>query len=192
MESDSGRERMDDGRRRCVATASSTGERCRKAPVRGATVCATHGGSVGRVRAAAARRVAESAALAVYERHSPNGDTPVDVGGALLELAAEVRRFTAWAGRRVETLTAADWRPDEPRAAAELALYERALDRSGRLLADLSRLKLEARLVRITELQVAALSRIVERTLRDHGVDPRDESVRRSVARYARLESGHG
>jgi hypothetical protein len=182
----------DPERRRCVATASSTGERCRKAPVLGATVCATHGGSVGRVKAAAARRVAESAALAVYERHSPNGDTPVDVGGALLELVAEVRHFAAWCGQRIEALTAADFSPADPAAAAEFGLYERALDRSGRLLADVSRLKLEARLVRITELQVAALSRIVERTLRDHGVDPRDESVRRSVAAYARLESGRG
>ena len=141
MERSAKSERME--QRRCVATASGTGERCRKAAIRGGTVCGTHGGSVGRVKGAAQRREAESAALAAYSRYSPNGDGQgVDVVAALTELAAEVRRFADWTGARVEAMTSAAWTPDDPRAAAEFGLYERALDRAGKLLADMGRLQL--------------------------------------------------
>lgn len=50
--------------RRCTARSKRSGQRCRKLAVRGATVCATHGGSAPQVRAAAARRVARDDALA--------------------------------------------------------------------------------------------------------------------------------
>lgn len=45
-------------RRRCTAHSSQTGERCKRTPVKGATVCASHGGRAPQVRAKAAERVA--------------------------------------------------------------------------------------------------------------------------------------
>lgn len=48
---------MDD--RRCTATSSQSGERCRRPPILGGTVCATHGGSAPQVRDAAHRRLLE-------------------------------------------------------------------------------------------------------------------------------------
>jgi hypothetical protein len=189
MEPSTGRERMDG--RRCVATASTTGERCRKAPVRGATVCWTHGGAVGRVKAAAARRVAESAAMAVYERYSANGDGPaVDVIRELARLAAEVRRFADFTGARVEALTAGEWRPDEPRAAAELSLYERAVDRASRLMVDLARLGIDARLAMppaaaLEQRTVDIMVKVVDGALADLGANPGSADVRAAV--YARV-----
>lgn len=64
---------MDDSKR-CTATATRTGERCQRARLPGATVCATHGASVGRVRDAAARRVQEQQAMTTAQRLLANVD----------------------------------------------------------------------------------------------------------------------
>jgi hypothetical protein len=53
---------------RCVARSSRTGEPCKKWAVRGATVCATHGGSTRHIRAKAAERVALAEAAARGKR----------------------------------------------------------------------------------------------------------------------------
>lgn len=58
---------MDDSKQ-CTATANRTGKRCQRARIPGAAVCATHGGSVGRVKDAAARRVQEEQAMAAAKR----------------------------------------------------------------------------------------------------------------------------
>lgn len=42
---------------RCSATGKASGERCRKYAIRGATVCASHGGAAPQVRRAAAERL---------------------------------------------------------------------------------------------------------------------------------------
>ena len=55
---------MDPGKR-CRAILDTTGEQCKKARIPGGTVCATHGGSIGRVRDAADRREQERRAREV-------------------------------------------------------------------------------------------------------------------------------
>lgn len=57
-----------DERHRCTARSSRTGERCRKARVKGALVCGTHGGRAPQVRDKAKRRAAEQAALLEAQR----------------------------------------------------------------------------------------------------------------------------
>jgi hypothetical protein len=44
----------------CTGTSSRTGQPCRRAPIRGGTVCASHGGLAPHVRAAAAARLANA------------------------------------------------------------------------------------------------------------------------------------
>lgn len=44
---------------RCTAKSTRTGQQCKRAPIRGGTVCATHGGSAPQVRAAAEKRLEE-------------------------------------------------------------------------------------------------------------------------------------
>lgn len=46
---------------RCTAKSTRSGERCKRPPIRGGTVCATHGGSAPQVRDAAQRRLLEAA-----------------------------------------------------------------------------------------------------------------------------------
>jgi hypothetical protein len=57
-----------DESRRCTGTSTRSGERCKKAALKGATVCATHGGSAPQVKAAAKRRELERKANAEAQR----------------------------------------------------------------------------------------------------------------------------
>ena len=47
--------------RQCTAKAKGTGERCRRPPIRGGTVCEKHGGSAPQVKRSARRRLLEMA-----------------------------------------------------------------------------------------------------------------------------------
>lgn len=58
---------MDDSRR-CTGISSRSGKRCKKAAIKGGTVCATHGGAAPQVRAAAERREVERQTLAEAQR----------------------------------------------------------------------------------------------------------------------------
>lgn len=76
-------------RETCTATAHATGQRCRRAPVAGATVCQVHGGKAPQVQRAAARRAL--AGLLSLDGH----DLPDAVN-----LRHELLR-AAWAHRRL-------------------------------------------------------------------------------------------
>ena len=73
-----------DSRRRCTAKSSRTGKRCRKAAIRGGTVCATHGGAAPQVRDAARRRLLELAepAVAALAEALASGEWPSVVAAA--------------------------------------------------------------------------------------------------------------
>ncbi len=76
----------------CTATSSRTGKRCRQRPIRGGTVCATHGGSAPQVQRKAAERLAQMEQARTVELWG--GRLDVNPAEALLELvqtkAAEV------------------------------------------------------------------------------------------------------
>jgi hypothetical protein len=50
---------------RCTATAKGTGQRCRRAPIVGGTVCVKHGGGAPQVQKAARQRILDAAQDAV-------------------------------------------------------------------------------------------------------------------------------
>lgn len=61
---------MDDSRQ-CTATAKSTGERCKRAAIKGGNVCPVHGGAAEQVQKKAAERLdemADSVAAEMQER----------------------------------------------------------------------------------------------------------------------------
>ncbi|MFF0862342.1 hypothetical protein ACFYUV_11360 [Nonomuraea sp. NPDC003560] len=78
-----------------------------------------------------------------------------DPVGALLRLASEIAAFKEFVAGRVAELRANDWRFTDHKGAeqlrAELALYERALDRTARVLVEINRLGLEERALRNAE-----------------------------------------
>ncbi len=73
--------------RRCTATARNTGERCKRAAIKGGTVCTTHGGNLPQVRKAAKERLLDLVDPALAELHrvlsDKNADDAVKVRAAL-------------------------------------------------------------------------------------------------------------
>jgi hypothetical protein len=195
--------------RQCIAHVPS-GRRCRRSAVRGATVCPVHGGAAPQVKAAAARRVAEAKALAVFEKFSPNGRPgPVDVVAELGRLLARVTAFADFAAARIETLTVEQWAAFSPRTAAEVDMFRQALRDAGRLLTETARLGLEERALEAeraaAEAEVWAhqrvgetVGRVVNAALEDMlraGLRPdtRDPAVRAILAaRFRELGGGDG
>lgn len=159
---------------RCTATSSRTGERCKRWPVRGATVCTSHGGAAGQVRRKAASRVAEAAARAALAPYAADSEPVTDPLAALLALAGEVLAFKTYVAGRVAELDAGDWRYNTAVAEqvrGEITLYERALDRAARVLADINRLNLEERMVRLSERQASLVVVAFERLMEALGLD---------------------
>ncbi|MGA9774563.1 MAG: hypothetical protein WBU92_01435 [Candidatus Dormiibacterota bacterium] len=77
------------------------------------------------------------------------------------------------------------------RARAVVELYERSLDRVGKVLTAIAKLNLEERVARVEERQVELLSQAFERGLLASGLDSAAQrEVRVSVARELRLVSG--
>jgi hypothetical protein len=135
------------------------------------------------VKAAAARRVAETEALSLYERVRGAGNgKPVDVAGELARLAAEVVEFKAWCADQLESLRAADLAGQDPAAAVRVSLWLSSLDRAYKVLEGICRLGIDARLARLTTQQMAIMNHIIDALVVRLGANPRDPAVRAIVA----------
>lgn len=86
----------------CTAKAKGTGERCRRSPIAGGTVCRVHGGASRVAKAAAARRAQEDAArqqlMALGEPEA------IDPSEALLRLISWKYGEVKWLRARVQDL----------------------------------------------------------------------------------------
>jgi hypothetical protein len=194
-------------KRQCVATASSTGERCTKAPIRGATVCATHGGSVGRVKAAAARREAEAAATAAAAKYGAPVTTTSPA--ALRDELNRTAGIIDWLTARVQALDEGDltWGTERriiktpgPGQGSQQSAPQMEVTQSGRphvyvamlererhhlagVAAEMARLGIEARVARAAELAGAQIVAVLEAYARELGHDPRGIDVQIAASR---------
>lgn len=93
---------------RCSAVAKGTGERCKRRPVPGATVCVKHGGAAPQVQAAAEQRRAEAAAEVALRRGlaAAYGDEVPDVDPKEALVAAVAWKYAevVWLRGRVADL----------------------------------------------------------------------------------------
>lgn len=95
-------------RRQCTAK-NRRGERCEKAPIKGGTVCKTHGGSAPQVRRKAALRLLElvEPAIAVLAREMVNADKSSDrqrAANSVLDRAGVPRTATVIDGDSAKAL----------------------------------------------------------------------------------------
>jgi hypothetical protein len=170
------------GSQRCVATSRS-GTRCRNWAIRGGSVCRFHGGAAPQVRAAAKRRLAEAASRKkLHEFEIEEVEDPVEAYAQLASEAVAPKNLLAGHVASLDAMFAADAEFGE-QAKAELAAYERAMDRAGKLLADWIRLGIDERQIRVTEAQATMLFGVVNGALAELGVDVSDPHVGAVLAR---------
>lgn len=184
------------GKRRCQARSkASEGGQCGAFAMRGQEVCRFHGGATKKAKAAANRRIAEAEVADETRRALAVLDvTPVENPlSALSEVAGQI---LAWKDRlsfRVNALNERIRYEDDKGAEqlrAEVALYERALDRSVNVLATIGRLNIDERLAAISEKQADAVIAAIEAALAHAGVTgDRAAEAKRIAARHLRAVS---
>lgn len=91
---------------RCTAKSKQSGQRCKRRPIPGGTVCAIHGGNAPAVRAAADRRLQERQALLAVETLGLPRE--IDPHTALLEEVHRTAGAVAWLGAVVADLEQSD------------------------------------------------------------------------------------
>lgn len=149
---------------KCSAKRSN-GQPCTASPMAGQRVCSAHGGMAPNSRAAGARRIAEAEVqrkalkLVAKEQNITAVTDPVKV---LCELAGEALAFKdvlAAHIRELQKMRFEDHKGAE-QLRAEVALYERALDRSEKFASNLAKLGIAERLTQVEEGReaLAALS----------------------------------
>jgi hypothetical protein len=156
---------------RCTAKSSRTGEPCRAWAVRGARVCSAHGGRAPQVAAAAKRRLLEQDVMAELAKLDlePLGDPLTQ----LALLAAQAAWWKDAMAERVNRLTSLRYEGtgSGEQLRAEVALWERALDRCEKFLSSMARLNIDERLAKISEDQGRLIADFVGAALRHFGID---------------------
>jgi hypothetical protein len=156
---------------RCTAKSKRSGERCRSYAMKGSATCRMHGSAAGQVRAAAKARRLAAAATADAERLLAHeaADRMADPWETLGRLAVEADAMKQALGERVNALGSA-LRYVAPGSGAEqlraeVALYERAMDRSAKFADLLLKHHWEERQVRVQEATAQFIVSAYERSL---------------------------
>jgi hypothetical protein len=178
---------------RCTATSKRSGERCKRYPTPGATVCRFHGGKAPQVKGRALERLESTRARSLLARLGE----PEPIGHPVAELLAVAAELKAWQRilrERVAELVSfstSDVMHIE-RERAVVTLYERSLDRTERILVDMMKLDLAERMARITKEQGRTIAELLKRIIDDDelALDEHQRAVASTtVARHLRLLS---
>lgn len=157
--------------RKCSGTRSTDGQPCQAWAVTGTTVCSAHGASAPAVKAKAAERAIEQQARQQLARL----DVPA-VEDPLSELARVCGQVLGWkdmlAGK-VNALSSLRYSTEAggEQLRAEVALWERALDRCERFLTAMARLNIDERLARISEQRAEVIITVFTTALERAGID---------------------
>jgi hypothetical protein len=168
---------------RCGAR-NRQGGTCRRRPMRGQKRCDMHGAKAPQALVAARRRAIEAEAAQAAARHEVNAD--INPLRALQQLAAEVLVFKNYLRSQVaqmEELIADNRLTGTDDVRALVTLYERALDRSSRILVDIARLNIDERLMKISRAHGDHIAWVIEAVLTEYQLAFTSDAVRMSVVR---------
>lgn len=176
---------------RCSAHSKmQAGGQCQRLPMAGQKVCATHGGKAPQNLAAAeTRRTEEKIRKTLGQLVSTPVANPL---AALQELAGEAQAWKELCAEHVASLERMRYGTEGGEAIrGEIILFERAIDRLGRLLVDIAKLNIDERLAKVSELQLDLIARALGAWMAEEGMSPeQQQEARRGVARHLRLISG--
>lgn len=153
--------------------------------------CSWHGGaSPNGTKAAREQEVSEQAARELARLDVPPVTDP------LTELARLAGQAVAWKdmmAAKVNELSGIRYESERggEQLRAEIALWERALDRCVATLTAMAKLNLDERQMRITEGQARLVNEVLRGALAELGLDPQSEAVRPVIARHLRIVAEH-
>lgn len=162
-----------------------TDTRCQRSAIKGHHVCSTHGGSISTTKAAAQRNLAErrftSELAQVADMHlAAPVDNPL---AALQQLAGEILTMKNIFAMRVAKLKEAGYGSKAgEQLKADVAVYERALDRCGKVLTDIARLNIDDRLAKIEEKQAELMVAVFIEAVSRMGMGERQAEARRIIS----------
>ena len=169
--------------RKCSGTRSTDGMPCEGWAVNGSKVCSAHGGRAPQVKAKAAERVLEQQARRELARLDvPPVDDPLT---GMARIAGQVVAWKDVLAEKVNGLTSLRYEGESgEQLRAEVALWERALDRCERFLTAMARMNIEERMARVTEKQAALVQDALHLVLGEMGFSL--EQRRDAAARLGR------
>lgn len=175
--------------RPCSANRSGGRGKCKAWAVNGSTVCRAHGARAPQVLAAAAERRLEVEVRRTLARLDTDA-----VSDPLTELSMLAGQVVAWKNalaERVNELSALRYTATPgagtEQLRAEVALWERALDRCATVLGLMAKLNLDARLAAISERQADMVVAALDATLASLGLSgPAALEARQVMARHLR------
>lgn len=162
--------------RKCKAT-NRAGQPCGNWALNGGLVCKFHGGKTPQaVRGAQLRLAAAKAEKLLVRAGRPVGDPLSE----LLVLASEVVSFkdaTSVLVNELEDRIRFTDNKGSEQLRSEVVVYERAVERCGKLLESIARLNIEDRLARVSERQSELLAGVIDAVLSRLGFDPKTPEV---------------
>lgn len=137
---------------------------------KGAGNCSNHGGCTPAGRASAMDKQVRTELARL-------GVAPVtDPISALSAIAGEVVAWKDMLAGKVNALTSLRYGTEGgEQLRAEVALWERALDRCGKFLVDIAKLNIEERMAKVTEAQAALAEKALTATLGEMGFTPQQQ-----------------
>lgn len=172
---------MQSDKPRCGRKARTTGKPCANFPLPGTDVCRMHGGKARQVQAAAERRLAavaitkDAEAVLAHEGITAIED-PLDELG---KLASSAKAFMLQLGARVNELNDVETFDEKrvPQLRVVVELYERAMDRTHRMLDSLVRHGYTERMVSISEAEAMLVAGIIRRVLAGLGLTQEQQAL---------------
>lgn len=163
----------------CEAYARTTGKQCGNYSLPGLNVCRMHGGKAPQAQAAALVRletqkiVASANATLAHEGIQPVEDPLAE----LSKLAAGAKGFMEALGARVNSLSDLEHydAANSPHIRAEMLLYERAMDRTHRLLDSLVKHGYAERVIQIQESEAMLVAGVLRRVIAALGLSPEQQ-----------------
>lgn len=160
---------------KCTGKSSRTGKPCRRPPIKGGTVCTSHGGAAPQVQRAAATRLAFADAAAAVRRmgFAPVADPLSQLGQVVGEMVAVKDRLGSivekWDDLDEEGMLAYDDKGME-QMRAQFTAYAGMLNSLVTACAAMGKLNIDERLAKVQENQAMAMIRALELAMSECGI----------------------